>query len=117
MIGTPDVLVDTSVWIDHFRKTDERLVELLESASVLIHPAVLGELAMGHIPDRHATLSALSRLRRPRIATDAETLTLVEVAKLYGEGLGWVDAQLLAAARLTGAELYTRDKTLGRFAS
>lgn len=112
-----DVLVDTSVWIDHFRATDERLVDLLERGNVLVHPAVLGELAMGHIPDRQGTLKALSRLRVPRIATDAETLYLVETAKLYGKGLGWVDAQLLASAKITGAELYTRDKTLGRFAS
>lgn len=108
------VLVDTSVWIEHFRCSDARLVTLLERGSVLTHPAVLGELAMGHLPKRAETLRALSRLPIARVASDAETMFFVEKHKLYGRGLGWTDAQLLASARLSSAALFTYDKALGR---
>ena len=43
------ILVDTSVWIDHFRRRGASLVHLLDAGLVLCHPFVIGELACGHL--------------------------------------------------------------------
>ena len=39
------VLVDTSVWVDHFRSRNENLVSLLTLGSALSHPLIVAELA------------------------------------------------------------------------
>jgi len=39
------VLVDTSVWVDHFRQANDALIGLLEVDQALSHPMVLLELA------------------------------------------------------------------------
>jgi predicted nucleic acid-binding protein len=40
------VLIDTSVWIAHFRKRQPVLADLLSYGLVLMHPFVNGELAL-----------------------------------------------------------------------
>jgi hypothetical protein len=107
------ILVDTSVWVDHLRLSDARLVGLLDAGTVLGHPFVIGELALGNLRERNAVLSALSDLPRALMATDAEVLHFIDRHTLFGRGIGYVDAHLLAAVRLTaGASLWTRDKRL-----
>ncbi len=110
------VLVDTSVWIDHLRRHDGRLAALLEDQAVLQHPFVVGELACGNPRRRHEVLAHLERLPAATEASHAEVLHLVETQHLHGAGLGWVDVHLLAAARLTGCRLWTRDRALARAA-
>lgn len=114
------VLVDTSVWVDHFKRPRglPELVGLLVSDTVLTHPMVVAELACGTPPQRKRTLADLGRLRRVREATLAEVLGLVEREQLYGLGCGVVDVMLLASARLTaGARLWTLDKRLAALAN
>ncbi len=41
------ILVDASVWVDHLRLSDARLVALLEGAAVVMHPFIVGEVACG----------------------------------------------------------------------
>ena len=107
------ILVDTSIWIDHLNRGDAVLSERLEQGRVLMHPCVLGELAMGSLRQREEILEALGDLPRAEVATDAEVLRFVRDETLYGVGIGYVDAQLLAAVRLTrDARLWTRDKRL-----
>jgi predicted nucleic acid-binding protein len=106
------ILVDTSVWVDHLRAGDKTLAALLESGRVLAHPFVIGELALGQLRQRQAILPALQDLPQAKAATDAEVLLFIERHGLAGRGIGCVDAHLLAAARLTGATLWTRDKRL-----
>ena len=106
------VLVDTSVWGHHLRRTDRALVGLLERGDVLTHPAVLGELALANLRRREETLELLGQLPRAEVATDHEVLTLVDRSRLFGRGIGWVDAQLLAATLLTGCGLWTADRPL-----
>ena len=107
------ILVDTSVWVDHLRASDERLVGLLEAGMVLAHPFVIGELALGNLSDRETLLSALSDLPRAIHAADPEVLHFIDRHKLFGRSIGYIDAHLLAAVRLTaGAALWTRDKRL-----
>jgi predicted nucleic acid-binding protein len=107
------ILVDTSVWIDHLRSSDEALVQLLESGQVMAHPFVIGELALGNLQHRNEVLSALQNLPQALVATENEVLGFVEQNGLYGAGIGYIDAHLLAATRLApGSLLWTRDKRL-----
>ena len=107
------ILVDTSVWIDHLRASDEMLVGLLDAGMVLAHPFVVGELALGTLAQRRTVLDALSDLPQAIVATDVEVLNFIDRHKLFGRGVGYIDIHLLAAVRLTaGAELWTRDKRL-----
>ena len=112
------ILVDTSVWVDHLRTGEPALAYLLDHGRVLAHPWVTGELALGHLSQRHEILTLLSGLPAAETATDAELLGLIEAEQLYGLGIGYVDAQLLAATRLTAdARLWTADKRLAVVAS
>jgi hypothetical protein len=107
------ILVDTSVWIDHLRRGDPALAGLLNASRVLAHPFVTGELALGCLKQRDLILSALQDLPQACVATDEEVLHFIGEYMLYGIGIGYVDAHLLAAVRLTpGASLWTRDKRL-----
>jgi predicted nucleic acid-binding protein len=107
------ILVDTSVWIDHLRAGDRTLTTLLETGRVLAHPFVIGELALGRLRRREVVLQSLSDLPQASVATDAEVLHFIDRHALFGRGVGYVDAHLLAAVRLTaGAELWTNDKRL-----
>ena len=107
------ILVDTSVWVDHLRASDEMLVGLLSAGLVLSHPFVIGELALGNLGQRETVLSALSDLPRATVATDLEVLHFIDRHALFGRGVGYIDIHLLAAVRLTaGAELWTRGNRL-----
>ena len=107
------ILVDTSVWIDHLRRSDEVLVQLLVSGQVLAHPFVIGELALGNLQNRRAVLGALQDLPQAPVATHNEVFRFIDTNALFGIGIGYIDAHLLAAVRLLpGAMLWTRDKRL-----
>ena len=110
------VLIDTSVWIDHFSKENKRLVTLLLNGKVLIHSAVIGELACGHLSPRKPVLQLLNDLPKAAEATHEEVLHLLEIHSLYGKGLGYIDLHLLAAAQISRAKLWTFDKALAELA-
>lgn len=106
-------LVDTSVWIDHLRRTDDQLSRLLGQRDVLMHPFVLGELALGHIPNWNALAGDFQDLPRAVVADDDEVLHLIGRSALSGTGIGYIDAHLIASALLIpGTQLWTRDKKL-----
>ncbi|MDT5348953.1 MAG: hypothetical protein QOH91_2240 [Mycobacterium sp.] len=112
------ILVDTSVWINHFRISDPKLGGFLQDDYVLAHPWVIGELALGQLSQRAEILGLLHNLPQASVATDAEVLNLIESRHLFGLGIGYVDAQLLASTMLTaGAGLWTRDKRLAAVAA
>jgi predicted nucleic acid-binding protein len=107
------ILADTSVWVAHFRSTEAALAELLDASLILAHPFVIGELALGNLGARDAVLTALLDLPAAVVATDSEVLDFIDRHALFGRGIGYIDAHLLAAARLTaGAKLWTLDKRL-----
>lgn len=105
-------IVDTSVWVDHFNKGNTQLADLLSEGKVLIHPFIVGELAMGRIRNRTEILSLLNALPQAKVADHDEVLEFVESNHLVGFGIGWVDAHLLASMRLSKATLLTTDKAL-----
>lgn len=107
------VLVDTNIWIDHLRKTEPVLVDLLERDQVCVHQSVITELALGNLKDRLVFLKALERLMIVRNVDDQGVRHLVEERQLWGRGLGAVDVALLASVVVTpGVALWTRDKRL-----
>ena len=112
------ILVDTSVWIDHLRKGESRLRFLLESGRVLSHPFVVGELAMGSFKQRGVLLEGLRNLPQATVAYDDEVLGFITTKALFGLGIGYIDAHLLAAAKLTpGTFFWTRDRRLREVAT
>ncbi|HEY2954425.1 MAG TPA: type II toxin-antitoxin system VapC family toxin [Candidatus Eisenbacteria bacterium] len=110
------ILVDTSVWVDHLRFRNPRLVSLLEDSEVLTHPFVVGELACGRLHNRGEILRLLATLPGAVVARHADVLAFVDGRRLAGRGIGWIDAHLLASAVLSQVRLLTLDRRLARVA-
>jgi predicted nucleic acid-binding protein len=110
-------LVDTSVWIDHFRWADSQLQAALQAGQVWTHTVVIGELAAGHLKQRADILRHLRKLPKADEIDLDEGLHLLEAHSLAGRGLSWSDVQLLAAARIDGLMLWTRDRALAKSAA
>lgn len=108
------ILADTAIWIDHLhRGGDERMVALLQAGEVVIHPHVLGEIALGSLRNRAGILRDLRALPQVMMAEEEEVFGLIERHRLFGTGIGYVDAHLLASALLTSeTRLWTRDRRL-----
>ena len=111
------VLADTSVWIVHWHRRNDRLAHLLDTKRLVVHPFVLGEIALGQISNRGAVLADLALLDAPTVAENRDVRALIEHARLWGRGIGWVDAHLLASALLDRAVLWTLDARLARVAA
>jgi predicted nucleic acid-binding protein len=107
-------LVDTSVWVDHFRRGNAALRQLLEDGEVTLHPMVLGELACGNLARRAETLRLLRRLPSILQVPDDVVLQAIESLGLWGKGIGWIDGHLLVASRVSSVPLWTLDQRLAR---
>ena len=110
------VLVDTSVWVSHLRDGNVELANLLNNGSVLCHPLIVGELACGNLKDRAAILSFLKLLPMSIEAEHEEVLSFIERNRLMGQGVGHIDAQLVASALLTSVPIWTLDQKLAQVA-
>ncbi len=104
------LLVDTSVWVDHLRHTDPALQEQLRNNNVLIHPMVVGELAMGQFPSRTAFFADVLKLPVVAHASHREVLEMIEIRRLFGRGIGFIDCHLLASARIGKVQIWSRDR-------
>jgi predicted nucleic acid-binding protein len=112
------ILVDTSVWVDHLRKGDQQLAALLAKVEVSMHPFVVAEISLGQLRNRKTIIESLQALPQATVANDNELLAFVDANGLAGSGIGFVDAHLLAAARLSaGTSIWTRDRRLVAAAS
>lgn len=110
------VLVDTSIWIAHFKSEQEDLVALLEEGAVLTHPMIIGEISCGAMKHRKEIIQLMLRLPQAEILAMTEALSFIEDHQCYGKGIGWVDVHLLASAMLCSATLWSRDKSLMKLA-
>jgi len=111
------ILVDTSIWIDHLRTGDERLIDLLDSSQILAHTFVIGELACGNLRKRDEVLRLLNDLPQAPVASQEEVLHFIERNRLMGQGIGYIDAHLLASTALADrALIWTRDQRLQKIA-
>jgi len=106
------ILVDSSVWIDHFRKSNRQLAALLESEQVAMHPFVLGEIACGNLQNRNEILKLMDALPSVQPAEDDEVRLLIEQHQLHGRGVGLIDMHLLASCLIDHCTLWTNDKRL-----
>ena len=106
------MLVDTSVWIQHFRMGEPRLARLLREGQPVCHPFIIGELACGHLKHRQEILSRLGHLSQLPEAGHNEVFMFVESQSLMGCGIGWIDAHLLASAMIAAVPIWTLDKKL-----
>lgn len=106
------VLVDTSVWIDHFRNGNRQLEERLQAGQVACHPFVIGELACGNLDNRDEILTLLAALPQTILVHHEEALQFVSAHRLAGKRLGWMDIHLLASAKLTPCPIWTLDRAL-----
>lgn len=112
MIEAGRVLVDTNVWIGFLREPTPELRKLIQHGRVITHPCVIGEVLVGNVPKRGMIEEFLLSLPLAVEAEFSEVLSMIERRGLAGRGLQWNDVQLLAAARLSAARLWTRDKRL-----
>lgn len=111
------VLADTSVWIEHFRRREAILAGHLFDGLILMHPFIAGELACGNLKNRAVILANLHELPPARLASNSEVLQLLDDRGLWGRGLGWIDAHLLASALLSHCRLRTLDRRLAKVAA
>jgi predicted nucleic acid-binding protein len=106
------ILVDTSVWVDHLRTADARLAELLRDGQVLCHPFIVGELACGNLRRRAEILSLLADLPQLPAIPSEDVMRFIDVHRLMGRGLGWIDVHLLATAFVSRERIWSRDRRL-----
>jgi predicted nucleic acid-binding protein len=110
-------LVDTSVWISHFRRPDAALLQLLSGEKAGIRPFIVGELARGSFNDRAGALGTLRDLPQAAIADEADVHHLLETYRLWSTGMGWVDLHVLTAAAVAGWHLMTTDTAMAKAAA
>ena len=106
------ILADTSIWVEHFKKSNSKFVSLLQEAEIACHPFVIGELACGNLKNRRETLTLLAALPQCDLASHKELLEFIDQRKLAGRGVGWVDINLLASTVLDNCLIWTKDKRL-----
>jgi predicted nucleic acid-binding protein len=107
------ILADTSIWVDHLARGDEAMASLLAAEAILIHPFIVGEIALGSLPRRAEVLRDLNKVPKAIVADHAEVLSFIERHNISGAGIGYVDAHLLVATALSAeARLWTRDRKL-----
>ena len=107
------ILIDTSVWADHFRKADPALTTIGRAGEMLIHPFIVGELVAGNLPQWDQTLAALKLLPCAPVLGEDSYYSFVRQNDLMGSGLSFVDIHLLGSVmRLDNGRIWTRDKRL-----
>lgn len=107
------IVVDTSIWIDHFSEADKDLQALIRRGEICLHPYVFGELLLGGLPTKSEVAEQLQALAAPPVASAREAAAFIVWAELAGTGIGYVDAHLLMSARLiSGGRVLTRDRRL-----
>jgi predicted nucleic acid-binding protein len=111
------ILADTSIWIDHFRSGSKEMRKHLNEGQIVIHPAVIAELALGSLRDRTKTLELLDLLPHIQVAQPSELRRMIEARHLYNLGIGLTDAHLIASVFINPSTfLWTRDRRLRKAA-
>lgn len=111
------LLVDTCVWVNHFRKRDPILFAELQENNVSIHPFIITELVLGSLPKRREAIAALDELPKVEVAHTDEVRRMIETHLFFQQGIGFVDAHLIASTMITpGTFLWTQDQRLRKLA-
>ena len=111
------ILADTSVWIDHLRSENKEMRRHLNQGCIVIHPLIIGELALRSLRDRTRTLAVLDLLPQVKVAQLYEVRVMIESRRLYNLGIGLIDAELIASVFIDPPTLlWTKDKPLRKVA-
>ena len=87
--------------------------KLLNEGQIVIHPAIIAELALGSLQQRTKTLALLDLLPHVQAAQLSEVRRMIEARRLYNLGIGLTDAHLIASVFINPPTLlWTRDKRL-----
>jgi predicted nucleic acid-binding protein len=107
------ILPDTNIWIDHLHRPDPDLTALLIQKRIRLHPFVLGEISLGLVGSGRGFIKLFGEVRHSKVASQLEMLNFIDARQLFGTGIGYVDAHLLASTVLENkGKLWTRDKRL-----
>jgi predicted nucleic acid-binding protein len=106
------VLVDTSVWVDHFRRGNRLLEERLHDGEVWTHLFVIGDLGCGNLRRRSEVLALMAALPSAPLVDHQAAMSFIDSRHLAGQGIGWIDVHLLASATLAHLPLWTLDRRL-----
>jgi predicted nucleic acid-binding protein len=106
------IVVDTSIWADHFHRPIDHLLECIGNGLVSHHPFVTGELVLGNLTDRLKMVEMLDSLPQAPVVEHGQLIRFVEAQRMGGTGVGFVDAHLLASAASRQLRLWSRDKRL-----
>lgn len=107
------IVVDTSVWVDHFRRKDTHLRQLLADGGVALHPSVMGELLLHGLPRSGPLADMFADLDEAPLASATEVSAFIRWAQLAGKGVGYVDVHLLVSAKMIPeGSVLTHDKRL-----
>ncbi|HET9271772.1 MAG TPA: type II toxin-antitoxin system VapC family toxin [Vicinamibacterales bacterium] len=110
------ILVDTSVWVNHLRRTGSPLAARLEAGDVLCHPYVIGEISLGLLKRRTEVIALLASLPSAPVVSHDDAMAFVDRRGLAGRGIGWIDVHLAASAVVSGARLWSDDRRLAEIA-
>ena len=89
----------------------------LNEGQIVIHPAVIAELALDSLQQRAKTLALLDLLPQVQVAQLSEVRRMIEARRLYSMGIGLTDAHLIASVFINPSTLlWTRDRRLRRAA-
>jgi predicted nucleic acid-binding protein len=112
------ILADTTIWVDHFRASNDRLRDLLDNEQIVMHPFIVAELALGWLRPRTVKLKALDDLPALEVARLEEVRMMIEAHSLHSQGIGLVDAHLIASCLIHPSTLlWTKDKRLSAVAT
>lgn len=95
------ILADRSIWIDHLRGRKTEMQRLLSAGQIVMHPFIVGEIALGSLKHRRKTFALMESLWQVRVAELGEVRQMIEAHRLYSKGLGLTDAHLIASCLLT----------------
>ena len=113
------IVVDTSVWIEFFRQSDQNMSDLLtahlEDNEVIGLSAIFGELLQGVRNETEEKIilefwRSLPKVDESELWIEAGKLSFKR--KLISKGIGLIDSYILATVKMHKFSLWTLDKRL-----
>ncbi|MBM9575540.1 PIN domain-containing protein [Leptospira sp. 201903070] len=112
------VLVDTSIWIEFFKRNEpyfSELRDLIESSEVIVHEVIFGELLQGCKSKSEISFildywENLNTLTSENSFLEAGKLSYEQ--KLKDKGVGLIDSVIINEATKRNLKLWTLDKKI-----
>ena len=104
------ILVDTSIWIDHFKKKNEILSQWILDGMVCTHSLIIQEICLGDFKQKVKIIDSLKHLIIIPMISHQEFILFS--TKHNFRKVGVVDVHLIASAILSRCSIMTSDKSL-----